>query len=105
MVDADLPRALQLPSDHGIRQQFFLEGNPELKGQMDVEHRNVHGRCMVDGIDVRLGRINLLHANHMHVHANRSQNHARPKPGDAVLTLGLAAVGTAFAAYVLLNVP
>ena len=51
LVDADLSRALQMPADEWVREQFTFEDDAELKWQVDVEDRNVEGRCMGYRID------------------------------------------------------
>src|SRR5579864_853086 len=90
LIYADLPRALQMPADDGIRQQLFLVKNAELKRQIGVERRNIERGGVIDGIHVRLGGIDLIKAEDAHGRKNRLHNETRPGTGEGVKTAAVA---------------
>src|ERR1019366_3519799 len=96
LVDADLSGALQMPADEWVRQQFTFEDDAELKRQVNVEDRNVEGRCMSDGIDSGLGRGALVlvdvevHARDFQRRQDRLHDEPRPEAGKIVLDAPVA---------------
>src|SRR5947209_20526529 len=79
-----------MPSQEGITKQILLGQDPELGRQIRVEHRDINGGEMIDGVDMRLCRINLLHADHLHLHPNSTQDYAGPETGNTVLKTSIA---------------
>src|SRR5262249_19119458 len=84
LVDADLPRAREVPSDDWIRKQLFLEGDAELERQGDVEHRDVERGSMGDGVNVSASRIDLPEASDFHRRKDRLHDHPGPGAGEAM---------------------
>lgn len=84
LIHADLAGALEMPADDGIRQQFALEQNPELKWKVGVKNRNIERRGMIDRVDVRLCSIDLLQADHLHGGEDRLHDEFRPDAREIV---------------------
>src|SRR5579871_596724 len=78
LVDADLSRSLQLPADYGIREQFLLKSNPELKRQVHVQNWNIERRSVIRSINVRLRSIDLLES--CDLYRRKDRLHDQPRP-------------------------
>ena len=79
LIDTHLPRALQLPAHHGVRQQLLLKCDAKLKWQVDVENGDVERGRVIDRIDVRFRSVNLLQASYLHRRKDRPHNQPRPR--------------------------
>src|ERR1019366_7678550 len=87
LVDADLSRALQMPADERVRQQFTLENDAELKWQVDVEDRNVERRCVRDRIHTGFGVVDLIHVHARDFHRRQDGLHDEPRPEAGAIVL------------------
>ena len=87
LVDADLSRAPQMPTNEWVGEQFTFENDAELEWQVDVENRNVERRGMRDRVNPGLGIVErvLLHACNFHRRQDRLQDEPRPEAGEIVL--------------------
>src|SRR5208337_5401312 len=88
LVDADLSGALQMPAYEWVGKQLALENDAELKGQIDVENRNVERRGMRDRIDagfVPLALVEVDIADDFHRRQDRLHDEPRPEAGEIVL--------------------
>src|SRR3984885_2809056 len=54
LIDADLPRPSQMPSNERIRQKLALENDPKLKWQINVENWNIERRSVGDSENASL---------------------------------------------------
>src|SRR5208337_91071 len=95
LVDADLSGALQMPAYKWVGEQFALENDTELKGQVDVENRNVERRGMGDRIDAGLRRVDLVLidadiAGDFYRRQDRLHDQPRPEAGEIVLDASAA---------------
>src|SRR5208337_1977041 len=87
LIDANLPRTLQMPADEWVREQFALEHNTELKRQINVEDRNVERRCVRDRVHAGFGVVELAVAQACDFHRRQDRLHDEPRPEAGYIVL------------------
>src|ERR1700687_4613154 len=81
-----------MPAYKGIRKQFALENDAELKWQIDIKDRYVECRCMCDRIHAWLGVVEAIitHARDFHRRQDRLHHEPGPEVGEFVLAASVA---------------
>jgi hypothetical protein len=92
LVDANLSGAPKMPADEGVVEKLALEDDAELKGQVNIEDRNIKRRRMGDGEDTRLGVDGLGERGCVTGDGDRGKDrlHDQPRPQARELVLNAA---------------